>query len=118
MTAATYKALPRSPHRRRGEEPFDLPPMLGEVPGRPGRAVRRHALLAALRDEHAARVTLITAPAGSGKTTLMRQWAHENPRPVTTASVQQVRRPINRDGIGSAKAFREFLEPFSKAHYG
>jgi LuxR family transcriptional regulator, maltose regulon positive regulatory protein len=86
VTAATYKSLPRSPHRRRGEEPFDLPPMLGEVPGRPGRTVRRYALLAALREEHAARVMLVTAPAGSGKTTLLRQWAHENPRPVAWLS--------------------------------
>ena len=86
MTAATNKALPRSPYRRRGDEPSDLPPMLGDVPARPGRTVRRHALLAALREEHAARVTLITAPAGSGKTTLLRQWAHENPRPVAWLS--------------------------------
>jgi len=64
--------LSRSPHRRRDESPFDLPPILGEVPGRLGRTVRRHALLAALREEHAARVTLITAQAGSGKTTLLR----------------------------------------------
>jgi LuxR family maltose regulon positive regulatory protein len=60
--------------------------MLTAVPGRLGRTVRRHALLSTLREEHAARVTLITAPAGSGKTTLMRQWAHEDPRPVAWLS--------------------------------
>ena len=41
---------------------------------------------------------------------------HENPRPVTTASVRQVRKPINRDGIGSAEPYREFLEPFLDAY--
>jgi LuxR family transcriptional regulator, maltose regulon positive regulatory protein len=86
VTAATYKILPRRPHRRRGKAGFDLPPILAEVPGRLGRTVRRHALLATLREEHAARVTLITAPAGSGKTTLMRQWAHEDSRPVAWLS--------------------------------
>ena len=95
MTAATYKVLPRSPHRRRNEEPFDLPPILAEMPGRLGRTVRRHALLAMLREEHAARVTLITAPAGSGKTTLMRQWAHEDSRPVAwLSSVPEFSDPV------------------------
>ncbi|MGZ5816629.1 MAG: tetratricopeptide repeat-containing sulfotransferase family protein [Croceibacterium sp.] len=42
---------------------------------------------------------------------------HENPRPVTTSSVMQVRRPINRQGIGSAEPYREFLEPFIAAYY-
>jgi hypothetical protein len=30
----------------------------------------------------------------------------------------QVRRPINRAGIGLAEPYREFLEPFIKAYYG
>jgi hypothetical protein len=42
---------------------------------------------------------------------------HENNRPVTTASMVQVRRPINRDGIGAAEPYREFLEPFIKAYF-
>jgi tetratricopeptide (TPR) repeat protein len=42
---------------------------------------------------------------------------HENPRPVTTSSVMQVRRPINRDGIGSAEPYREFMAPFIAAYY-
>ncbi|MBO9518097.1 MAG: sulfotransferase [Porphyrobacter sp.] len=37
---------------------------------------------------------------------------HENNGPVATSSMMQVRRPINRDGIGSAEPYREFLEPF------
>lgn len=43
---------------------------------------------------------------------------HENRRPVTTASMMQVRRPINRAGIGSAEPYRQFLEPFIEAYYG
>ncbi len=42
---------------------------------------------------------------------------HENRRPVLTASVMQVRRPIDRQGIGSAEPYREFLEPFVAAYY-
>jgi hypothetical protein len=42
---------------------------------------------------------------------------HATARTVTTSSVMQVRRPINREGIGSAEPYREFLEPFVKAYY-
>jgi hypothetical protein len=42
---------------------------------------------------------------------------HENPRAVTTASVMQVRQPINRKGIGVAMPYREFLQPFLDAYY-
>jgi hypothetical protein len=42
---------------------------------------------------------------------------HENTRVVTTASAMQVRRPINRDGVGSARPYREYLEPFAAAYY-
>jgi tetratricopeptide (TPR) repeat protein len=43
---------------------------------------------------------------------------HENRRPVTTSSLMQVRRPINRQGIGAAEPYREFLKPFIEAYYG
>lgn len=43
---------------------------------------------------------------------------HENPRPVTTSSAMQVRRPINRAGVGSAERYRQFLEPFVRAYAG
>jgi tetratricopeptide (TPR) repeat protein len=42
---------------------------------------------------------------------------HENRRAVTTASLVQVRRPINREGIGAAEPYREFLQPFIDAYY-
>lgn len=42
---------------------------------------------------------------------------HRTRRLVTSASVAQVRRPINRDGIGSALPYREFLQPFMDAYY-
>jgi tetratricopeptide (TPR) repeat protein len=41
---------------------------------------------------------------------------HENPRPVTTSSAMQVRRPINRAGIGAAEPYREHLAPFVAAY--
>jgi tetratricopeptide (TPR) repeat protein len=43
---------------------------------------------------------------------------HENRRVVTTASAMQVRRPINRAGVGAAEPYREFLAPFIDAYYG
>lgn len=41
---------------------------------------------------------------------------HESQRPVTTASVMQVRRPIDRRAIGSAEPYRAFLAPFIDAY--
>lgn len=41
---------------------------------------------------------------------------HETARMVTTASALQVRRPINRSGIGVAEPYREFLQPFVRAY--
>jgi hypothetical protein len=41
---------------------------------------------------------------------------HENRRPVPTASMMQVRRPINREGIGAAEPYRRFLDPFITAY--
>jgi hypothetical protein len=40
---------------------------------------------------------------------------HENPRAVRTASSEQVRRPINRDGIGQWRAYEEWLGPLKEA---
>ncbi len=41
---------------------------------------------------------------------------HENQRPVATASWVQVRRPIDRAGIGAAAPYRAWLEPFVRAY--
>lgn len=40
---------------------------------------------------------------------------HENIRPVRTASSEQVRRPLNRDGLGQWRAFEPWLEPLRTA---
>lgn len=40
---------------------------------------------------------------------------HKNDRAVRTASSEQVRRPINRDGIGQWRNFAEWLGPLEKA---
>jgi hypothetical protein len=42
---------------------------------------------------------------------------HQNPGVVTTASAVQVRRPINREGIGAAEPYRRFLKPFLSAYH-
>ncbi len=43
---------------------------------------------------------------------------HRSDHKVTTASVAQVRRPINRGGIEAAAPYRPYLEPFMAAYYG
>jgi thioredoxin-like negative regulator of GroEL len=41
---------------------------------------------------------------------------HEGARTVTTASVMQVRRPVNRRSVGSAEPYRAVLQPFIEAY--
>lgn len=41
---------------------------------------------------------------------------HENRRVVSTASVMQVRRPINRDAVGANEAVRAFMRPFVESY--
>lgn len=41
---------------------------------------------------------------------------HLTERRVATASSLQVRRPINRDGLGAADPYREFMQPFVDAY--
>jgi tetratricopeptide (TPR) repeat protein len=43
---------------------------------------------------------------------------HLNQRRVATASSLQVRRPINRDGLGVAIPYRDQMQPFVDAYYG
>ena len=43
---------------------------------------------------------------------------HENRAPAFTASSEQVRRPINREGIGRAEPFRPWLGPLERALAG
>jgi len=40
---------------------------------------------------------------------------HENSRAVRTASSEQVRRPINREGVGQWKAYEPWLDPLKQA---
>ena len=40
---------------------------------------------------------------------------HRNERTVHTASSEQVRRPINRDGVGQWKPYAEWLGPLREA---
>ncbi|MEP6784177.1 MAG: sulfotransferase [Sphingomonadales bacterium] len=43
--------------------------------------------------------------------------SHKTERVVATASAMQVRRPINRDGLGVAKPYREYLKPFVESYF-
>jgi len=43
---------------------------------------------------------------------------HETRRAVATSSVMQVRQPINRNAIGAAEPYREYLQPFIAAYLG
>jgi LuxR family transcriptional regulator, maltose regulon positive regulatory protein len=56
------------------------------------RLIDRHALVASLDRAAERRVTIITAPAGSGKTSLLRSWADRPGRSHRTAFV-----PVRRD---------------------
>ena len=44
--------------------------------------------------------------------------AHKTERTVTTASVMQVRRPLNRDGLGASAPYGEMMQPFVDAYCG
>jgi len=60
---------------------FDDDSILTELPQVRDGLVLRRSLIRRLRDDRV-RVVVATAPAGCGKTTLVRQWAEEDPRPV------------------------------------
>jgi LuxR family maltose regulon positive regulatory protein len=63
----------------------------GQQAGAPLRLIRRGELLAAFGRAAEAKVTLISAPAGSGKTSLLRAWA-DGPGQGSRLAVVQVRR--------------------------
>jgi tetratricopeptide (TPR) repeat protein len=42
--------------------------------------------------------------------------SHKTERVVATASALQVRRPINRDGLGASAPYRDYLQPFIDAY--
>jgi LuxR family transcriptional regulator, maltose regulon positive regulatory protein len=84
MATSSPKPLPRRPGGQ-VKRPSPSRPLRGlpRIDGRPAppRWLRRSELLRRLRDARGARLVLVTAPAGYGKTTLLRQWAGEDPRP-------------------------------------
>lgn len=60
----------------------------GTVPGAAPRLIGRAGLLAALDRAAARQVTVISAPAGSGKTSLLRAWAAHLGPPDRVAMLQ------------------------------
>src|SRR5260370_38508663 len=70
------------------------------IPPKPAQAaprlIQRQELLASMDRATAAKVTLISAPAGSGKTSLLRAWADGPGQPYRLAGVQ-----VGREHKGS-----------------
>jgi LuxR family maltose regulon positive regulatory protein len=67
--------------------PFEIIQSKLAIPSLRAGVVRRTALVNRLRAAHDARIFTITAPAGYGKTTLLAQWAHSDPRPFAWVSL-------------------------------
>ena len=78
------RAAPRSGRQAAG---FELLQSKLEVPKLRDGLVNRSALVSRLRNRTSARVISITAPAGYGKTTLLAQWAADDPRPFAWVSL-------------------------------
>jgi LuxR family maltose regulon positive regulatory protein len=78
-----------APKTRRTAAAFEVLQSKLTVPGlRPG-LVGRTGLVKRLRGDKRARVVSVTAPAGYGKTTLLAQWAAEDPRPFAWVSLEE-----------------------------
>ncbi len=78
------EAAPRSGRQAAG---FEILQSKLEVPKLRDGLVNRSALVSRLRSPTSARVISITTPAGYGKTTLLAQWAAEDPRPFAWVSL-------------------------------
>src|SRR5271157_717437 len=75
------------------------------------RLIQRGELLASLDRATQAKVTLISAPAGSGKTSLLRAWADGPGRPYRLAVVQ-----VQRDQQDSQQFWIAVLRAIRHAH--
>jgi len=80
--------MPRSSSGRSRPEPWNVVEAQVRVPSLPSGAVSRTALVNRLRATPASVVTLV-APAGSGKTMLLAQWAERDRRPFAWLSIDQ-----------------------------
>lgn len=79
------------------------------LPGRVHRVIHERLL-----DDPEAEVRALLAYLGVGFEPACLQF-HENRRAVRTASSEQVRRPINRDGVGQWRAYEQWLDPLKDA---
>ncbi|HEV2902792.1 MAG TPA: hypothetical protein VGW30_05975, partial [Gaiellaceae bacterium] len=85
--AEARKRASRKPRPGRQAAGFEILQTKLEVPKLRDGLVDRSALVSRLRAPTHARVVSITAPAGYGKTTLLAQWAAEDPRPFAWVSL-------------------------------
>lgn len=87
-TARTkVRTAKRAPCSGRQAAGFEILQSKLEVPKLRDGLVNRSVLVRRLRTPTSARVVSITAPAGYGKTTLLAQWAAEDPRPFAWVSL-------------------------------
>jgi LuxR family maltose regulon positive regulatory protein len=71
------------------ESPKPSVRMWSTRPERRGSIVRRSALVRELADPAAPPLVVLVAPAGYGKTTLLREWASRDPRPFAWVTVDE-----------------------------
>jgi LuxR family transcriptional regulator, maltose regulon positive regulatory protein len=101
---AGITGIPGETHADRGQE-YGVKPTSGTAAARPDRRdsggsargpqlIKRDSLLAALDRAAAGKVTIIAAPAGSGKTSLLRTWARHLD-PTSRLAMVQVQRDLH-----------------------
>jgi LuxR family transcriptional regulator, maltose regulon positive regulatory protein len=83
----------------------------GQRPGSGLRLVQRPALVELLERAAAGRVTVISAPPGSGKTYLLRAWRESTTRRVASAAVRRDERDAQRFWLSIVDAVHAALNP-------
>src|ERR1700756_4653532 len=97
-------------HREPGYRVAAQPDQRRPGPATP-RLIHREALLAAFERATEAKVTLVSAPAGSGKTSLLRSWADGPGQPYQLAVVQ-----VQRHQEDSQQFWIAVLSAIRQAH--
>jgi LuxR family maltose regulon positive regulatory protein len=89
----------------------ELEPPGSELPGGDElqQAIPRRRLLRPLQSTTGARIAVLTAPPGSGKTTLFRQWAADDPRPACWVPLSPAESDPNALVRGIAEAIATML---------
>lgn len=92
MKKLTRYQMPRNGLAGEGKEACHISPLLRTrllVPSPPRSSINRPRLLQTLQDAASRAFTLLCAPAGYGKTTLLSQWAHHTTLPTAWLSLHE-----------------------------